>query len=348
MYTKENFGKTNDAQDVYAYTLKNKNGLSVKIINYGGIIVSINTPDKNGLFKDIVLGFENLNGYLENNYYFGCIIGRYSNRIDKGHFKIDGIDYQLNVNNGLNHLHGGFKGFDKALWDSEIIENGQALKLNYLSKDGEENYSGNLKIEVIYLLNDNNELEIKYQATTDKKTIINLTNHTYFNLLGSGNILNHKLYINSDKYTPINENLIVTGEIKDVKDTPMDFTNLENMREIGLRIKDDFEQLVIAKGYDHNFVINKSDNNLAAKVYEEVSGRVIEMFTTEPALQFYSGNFLDSVNVNRKNQDYIFPQGFCLEAQHFPDSPNKKHFPTAILNPNEIYNQRTIYKFGVL
>ena len=340
---KEHFGKTNDGKNVDLFYLTNKNGTVVKITNYGGIITSIIVPDKIGKFDDIVLGFNTLNKYLKAHPYFGAIIGRYANRISKAKFFLNGNEYKLATNNGKNHLHGGIKGFDKVLWKAKEIkkENEICLKLSYLSKDGEEGYPGNLSIIVTYSLTNNDELKIDYEAETDKATPINLTNHSYFNLKGAGksDILSHVLTIYADKYTPVDKGLIPTGELKKVKGTPMDFLK---PYAIGLRIKE------VKGGYDHNFVLNHKKGILspAARVYEPETGRVIEILTTQPGIQFYSGNFLNGTIKGKNGKQYNKHYGFCLETQHFPDSPNLPNFPSTILKPGEKYSQTTIYKFS--
>ena len=338
---KQNFGKTPDSLDVEMYTLKNTNGFEAKIITYGGILVSLKVPDRNGNFSDIVLGYKNLEKYIEDNPAFGAIVGRYANRIAKGKFTLDGIEYTLATNHGPNHLHGGIKGFDKVIWTAEPLstDKGHALKLTYLSKDGEEGYPGNLSCTIIYTLTDDNELKISYEAETDKPTVLNLTNHSYFNLAGhdSGNILGHELTIYAKNYTDIDEELIPTGQIKSVAGTPLDFTT---QKTIGCDISQ------TKTGYDHNYVLDKTDDSLAkaAYVYEPGTGRVMELYTTEPALQLYTGNWL---NHNGKAAKYSRHCGFCLEAQHYPDSPNHPEFPSTILRPGEKYTQLTVHKFSV-
>jgi len=339
---KQAFGKTADGENVDLYTLTNTNGLKAKIMTYGGIVTSLETPDRNGNFADIVLGCDSLDEYIKGSPYFGALIGRFGNRIAKGKFTLDGVEYTLATNNGPNHLHGGIKGFDKVVWNAKQMQTdqGPALKLTYRSRDGEEGYPGNLSCTVIYTLTNNNELKISYEAKTDKATVINLTHHSYFNLGGhnSGDILGHELIINADRFTPVDKDLIPTGEIKPVKGTPMDFTK---PMAIGSRIKQ------VQGGYDHNYVLNSSDGSLAlaASVYEPKSGRVMEIFTTEPGIQFYTGNFLDG-SVKGKGAVYNKHNGFCLETQHFPDSPNKPNFPSVVLKPGEKYTQLTVYKFS--
>ena len=341
----EPFGKTADGQAVDVATMTNGKGIEAKVITYGGIIISLKAPDREGKPGDIVLGFDNLDGYLRGHPYFGAIIGRYGNRIGAGKFVLDGVEYKLAVNNGPNHLHGGIKGFDKVMWK---IERAQAkgdeaiLKLSYLSKDGEEGYPGNLRCTVTYTLTADNELKMRYEATTDKATVLNLTNHSYWNLAGqgSGDILGHELMLNADRYTPVDEGLIPTGELKSVKDSPMDFTK---SMTIGSRIKQ-----VDIGGYDHNFVLNGKGGKmqLCATVYEPTSGRVMEIQTTQPGVQFYTGNFLDGTLTGKDGKVYKKHYAFCLETQHFPDSPNKPNFPSVVLRPGEKYDTTTVHKFS--
>lgn len=332
-----------DGQEVRLYTLTNKSGAEVKITNYGGIVTSWVTPDKNGNKSSIVLGFDSLNGYLAKPPYFGAIIGRYGNRIAKGSFKIDTATYTLAKNNGDNHLHGGNKGFDKVVWTAvSQTTNPASLTLHYLSKDGEEGYPGNLKVNVTYTLTEANELNIEYNAETDKTTVVNLTNHSYFNLTGdaSNTILNHTLQVNADKYTPVDNGLIPTGELKSVKDTPFDFLQ---PHKIGERIA------AVQGGYDHNFVlIRKTDQlELIATLADSVSGRKLEIYTEEPGLQFYSGNFLDGTIKTSDGKALNKHAALCLETQHFPDSPNQPAFPSTILKPGEKYHTVTKYKLTV-
>ncbi len=343
---RETFGKTPDGKNADLYTLTNNKGVEVRIMTYGGTVISLKTPDKNGKFADIVLGCDTLDEYLKGTPYFGSLIGRYGNRIAKGRFKLDGVEYKLATNNGENHLHGGIKGFDKVVWYAQEtkVKNGAALKLTYLSKDGEEGYPGNLKCTIIYTLTNDNELKIHYEATTDKNTVLNLTNHSYFNLGGynSGDILGHELMLNADNFTPVDAGLIPTGEIKSVKGTLIDFTK---PTPIGERIKQVGGNPI---GYDHNYVLKSSNGSLAlaARVYEPKTGRVLEVYTTQPAVQFYSGNFLDGTNKG-KGATYNQYDGFCLETQHYPDSPNQPKFPSTELKPGEKYDQLTVYKFSV-
>jgi len=345
---KEDFGKA-DGQSVALYTLTNRNGVEAKITPYGGIVVSLKVPDRNGKLGDIVLGFDNLDSYLKgNDPYLGALIGRYGNRIGNGRFTLNGVEYKLARNNGPNHLHGGIKGFDKVVWNAQPAKtrNGAKLTLTYGSRDGEEGYPGNLSVRVVYTLTDNNELKIDYSATTDKDTVVNLTHHSYFNLAGQGNgdILNHQLMINADRFTPVDSTLIPTGELRGVKGTPFDF---KQSTAIGARINQEDEQLKFGKGYDHNFVLNGRTGILrhAARVTETSTGRVMEVWTTEPGLQFYSGNFLDG-KTGKEGKSYQIRYGLCLETQHFPDSPNKPDFPATVLRKGRIYRTTTIYKFA--
>ncbi len=344
------FGTMPDGQKVSLYTLTNANGAVAKITNYGAIVTELWMPDKNGKPADIVLGFESLSGYLGESPYFGCIVGRYGNRIGKGTFTLDGKTYSLAINNGENHLHGGLKGFDKVVWQAtaeQAGKDGVAVTLRYTSKDMEEGYPGTLSVMVVYTLTNANELRIDYTAVTDKATVCNLTHHGYFNLAGQGNgsILNHELMLNADRYTPVDAGLITTGEILPVKGTPMDFTK---PTAIGAHIDNDFEQLKFGGGYDHNWVLNKkgSEMSLAAKVYEPTSGRVMEVWTNEPGVQFYAGNFLDGTLTGKGGKVYQHRYGFCLETQHYPDSPNKPNFPTTTLRPGQTYKTTTVYKFS--
>jgi aldose 1-epimerase len=346
---KQSFGKTPDGTEIFLYTLRNKNGMEARITNYGGIVVSLMVKDRNGNPSDIVLGYDSLSSYIKDNPYFGALIGRYGNRIGRGEFKLGGAKYTLAVNNGANHLHGGLKGFDKVVWsvDEKASVPGESLVLTYLSKDGEEGYPGNLTVRVVYAVTSNNELRIDYSATTDKATVVNLTHHTYFNLAGagSGSILGHELFIDAARFTPVDRGLIPTGELRSVSGTPMDFTAAT---AIGARINDSYEQLQTGGGYDHNWVLNKpiGSMELAARAYEKTSGRVMEVLTTEPGLQFYSGNFLNGTHVGKGGVKYLQRHGFCLETQHFPDSPNKLEFPTTVLEPGKTYTSTTVYRFS--
>jgi aldose 1-epimerase len=345
---KESFGKA-DGQDVELYTLTNRSGVEARITNYGGIIVSLKVPDRQGKLDDVVLGFDALDGYLKGHPFFGALVGRYGNRIGKGRFTLNGQEYKLATNNGENHLHGGIKGFDKVVWKAKPVtaKDGVGLELTYLSKDGEEGYPGNLSVKVTYTLTNNNELKIAYSATTDKDTVVNLTSHSYFNLAGQGNgdILNHQMTINADRFTPVDAGLIPTGELRSVKGTPLDFTK---GTAIGERINQGDEQLKFGRGYDHNWVLNGNAGTLrqAAKVLEPTTGRVMEVWTTEPGMQFYTGNFLDGSLTGKGGRVYKQRYGFCLETQHFPDSPNKPNFPSTVLKRGSRYQTTTIYKFS--
>lgn len=344
------FGTTKEGQSVDLYTITNSHGLKIRTMNYGGIIVSLHLPGKTGKLDDVALGFDNFEGYLNNKPHFGGIIGRYANRIANGKFTLDGKEYHLATNNGPNSLHGGLRGFDAVLWQAVPFQNptGAGVVFTYTSKDGEEGYPGNLKVKVTYTLTDKNELEIWYEATTDKSTPVNLTQHSYFNLAGEGNgdILGHELTLNADSFTPVDKNLIPTGEIRSVKGTPLDFTKLNT---IGARINENYEQLLLAHGYDQNFVVNGNagELRLAARVHEPTSGRALEVYTTEPGVQFYSGNFLDGTIVGKHGHAYKRHDGFAVETQHFPDSPNHPQFPSTILRPGQAFHSRTIYRFYV-
>jgi aldose 1-epimerase len=346
---KEPFGITSDGVDVDLYTLRNSLGMQARIITYGGVVVSLDVPDRNGNFADVVLGCESMPDYEKYSRYFGALIGRYANRIAKGRFSLDGKEHTLATNNGENHLHGGIKGFDKVIWVGRSFEDGSGshLELKYFSPDGEEGYPGNLSVTVIYTLTDDNELKIEYTATTDQDTIINLTNHSYFNLAGAGNgdVLEHELMLNADKFTPTDASAIPTGELRDVDGTPFDF---RSPTTIGSRIGADVEQIVFGHGYDHNFVLNKPDDALfhAATVYESTTGRVMDVYTTQPGIQFYSGNYLDGSAHGKNGKNYERRSAFCLETQHFPDSPNKPQFPSTVLEAGQQYSQTTIYKFS--
>ncbi|OGC02869.1 galactose mutarotase [candidate division KSB1 bacterium RBG_16_48_16] len=346
MYKVENYGKTAKGDQVKLYTLKNENGMMARIMDYGGTVVELTAPDRDGQFADVVLGFDRLEDYLKVHPFFGVLVGRYANRIGGARFTLDGVEYTLAKNDGENHLHGGVKGFDKVLWTAELIDtaHGKSLNLTYESPDGEENYPGDLKVTVNYILTDDNGLRIDYEATTDKRTVVNLTNHAYFNLRGDGDILDHVVMINADKFTPTDKGLIPTGELRDVEGTPFDF---RQPKAVGLRINNPDEQLVFAGGYDHNWVLNKGGEKLtlAAEVYEPTTGRVMEVYTTEPGIQFYTGNFLNGSLTGKNGVVYNHRTGFCLETQHFPDSPNKPQFPSVVLSPGERYTQTTIYKF---
>lgn len=341
---KADFGKTADGTTVELYTLSNGRGMTAKIMTYGGIITELLVPDREGKAGDVVLGFDNLEQYLKGHPYFGALVGRFGNRIAAGKFTLDGQTYTLAKNNGPNALHGGLKGFDKVVWKAEpaMTPAGPSLKLTYLSRDGEEGYPGNLSVTVVYTVTDKGELKIEYTATTDKATPVNLTNHTYFNLAGKGDILGHEITIAADRYTPVDATLIPTGEIASVKGTPLDFTK---PAAIGSRIREIQADPV---GYDHNYILNRSGAELAlaAHVSEPTTGRVMECYTTEPGVQFYTGNFLDGTLKGKGGQVYQKHAGFCLETQHYPDSVNHPSFPSTILRPGETYRQTTVYRFG--
>jgi aldose 1-epimerase len=343
------FGRTPDGQAVELFTLTNARGTEVRAINYGGIIVSLRVPDRAGRLGDVVLGHDTLEGYLKAPAYFGCIVGRYGNRIAKGAFTLDGRTYHLATNNGPNHLHGGTRGFDKVVWKADPIEgaDGVGVVFTYTSPDGEEGYPGNLKVRVTYTLTDRDELAFEYFATTDKATPVNLTQHSYFNLAGEGtrDVLDHRLTIDADRFTPVDATLIPTGELAPVAGTPFDF---RPPAAIGARIGQKDEQLVRGRGYDHNFVLNRKGPGLARviRVAEPTTGRVMEVSTTEPGVQFYSGNFLDGSITGKAGHVYRHRYGLCLETQHFPDSPNHPSFPSTILRPGEEYRSKTVLAFS--
>jgi aldose 1-epimerase len=333
-------------KQVSLYTLQNKTGMAVQITNYGGRVVSLWVPDKQGQFEDVVTGYNTIGGYLKSNeIYFGALIGRYGNRIADGKFSIDNQTYSVTVNNGKNHLHGGKNGFNNVVWDAKQVSD-TILKLHYLSPDGEEGFPGNLDVNVTYSLTMNNELKIEYTANTDKATPVNLTNHCFFNLhgAGKGSINDHLLQVNASNYTPILEGLIPTGAIAPVSNTPFDFTK---PTPIGTRVNEENEQLKLGFGYDHNFVLDGKGIKLAARVEEPTSGRVMEVITDEPGLQFYGGNFLNGTEVGKGGLSYSYRSAFCLETQHFPDSPNQPGFPSTILYPGKTYTSLCIYKFTV-
>ena len=346
--TKAPFG-TADGQSVDLYTLRNVHGVEAKITNYGGILVSLKVPDRNGKFDDVVLGFNDLDTYLKGHPYFGALIGRYGNRIAKGRFTLNGVEYKLAINNGENTLHGGLKGFDKVVWTGQEMKTkaGPAVVLTYLSKDGEEGYPGNLNVRVVYTLTNNNEIKLDYSATTDKDTVINLTEHSYFNLAGegSGDILNTIVTINGNRFLPTDAGSIPTGELRNVKGTPFDFLTAH---AIGERINLDEEQLKLGNGYDHTWIINGRPGTLrlAATAYETTSGRTMQVWTTEPGVQFYTGNFLDGTLTGKSGKIYQRRFGFCFETQHYPDSPNHPAFPTTTLKKGATYRSTTIYRFS--
>ena len=346
---KRAFGAADDGRLAEVYLLSNKTGMEVAIANYGGIVLSVRVPDRTGELADVVLGYDDLCGYLVDKAYFGAIIGRNANRIAHAKFTLSGVDYLLAKNDGENSLHGGTKGFNKQMWDARDVstKNEAALELAYHSKDMEEGYPGNLNVKVVYALSAKNELRIDYSATTDKDTVINLTNHSYFNLAGHGNgdILGHELTIHAQQYTPVDATLIPVSQLPSVHGTPFDFSRAE---VIGSRIDQDDQQLKFGRGYDHNWVLNPKGENplsLAAEVYEPASGRALEVWTTEPGLQFYSGNFLDGTIRGKEGKVYPHRSGFCLETQHFPDSPNHPAFPSTLIRPGQRFHSTTMYKF---
>jgi aldose 1-epimerase len=351
---RSSFGRMPDGTAVDLYTLANPHGIEIRAITYGAVIVSVRTPDRGGRFADIVLGFDAFDDYLTKSRYFGAVVGRYGNRIAKGRFTLDGRTFQLATNNGVNHLHGGVRGFDKVVWKGEPFErNGEVgVALTYTSRDGEEGYPGTLTAKVTYTLTPNDELMVQYEASADKATPVNLTNHSYFNLAGNGDILAHQLTLEADRFTPVDETLIPTGEIAPVEGTPFDF---RKQTAIGARINGDHEQLRRGNGYDHNYVLNQGgrpagDQSLRhfARVVEPSSGRTLDVATTEPGVQFYSGNFLDGSAIGKGGHVYGRRTGFCLETQHFPDSPNHPNFPSTILRPGGKYSSKTVFMFGTV
>ncbi|MBN1760464.1 MAG: galactose mutarotase [Chitinispirillaceae bacterium] len=342
------FGRLPDGRQVDQYSLVNAHGNEITLITYGATVVSIIVPDRTGTNADISLGFDNLAGYLQQgNPFFGSTIGRYGNRIARGKFTLNGVEYTLAINNGVNHLHGGPGGFDKVLWSAQPIDADDAqVTMTYLSPDGEEGYPGTLNVAVRFLFTDNNELEIDYKATTDAVTIVNLTNHTYFNLNGTGTVLDHLLQINAPRFTPIDETSIPLGEISSVAGTSFDFTRPKRIGEHIDRVED--IQIKNGCGYDHNFVFSAGEGlRTIANVVSEQSGRTLEVATTEPGVQFYSGNFLDGSLQGKGGVTYVKRSGFCLETQHFPDSPNRPAFPATVLKPDETYTSQTVFRFGV-
>ncbi len=341
------FGTSPDGQAVEIFTLKNAAGVEVRAINYGGIITSIKTPDRNGTMADIVLGFDAMDGYRSDHPYFGAIIGRYANRIANGRFSIDNVGYTLATNNGRHHLHGGIQGFDKHVWTAEII-GANAVRFSRVSPDGEEGYPGTLQVAVVYSLTNFNELIVEYQANTDLPTHVNLTQHSYFNLAGAGNgdVLGHEMMIDADRFTPVDSTLIPTGELAPVEGTPFDF---RTPTTIGARIAAAHPQIRHGNGYDHNWVLNRRSDALllAARVTEPRTGRMLEVATTEPGLQFYTGNFLDGTISGKGGRAYQRHGGFCLETQHFPDTPNHPDFPTTAVRAGTTYSSRTVFTFAV-
>jgi aldose 1-epimerase len=346
--TREPFGKAPDGTPVELFTLRNKAGVEARICNYGGIVVSLKAPDRHGNMGDVVLGYDDLASYIKSSPYFGCLVGRYGNRIARGHFTLDGQTYTLATNNGPNALHGGIKGFDKVVWTPAIVtrDGGQALELRYLSKDGEEGYPGNLQVTAVYSLTPDNGLKLEYTAATDKDTVLNLTQHSYFNLACQGDILSHVVMIPADRFTPVDSTLIPTGELRPVEGTPFDF---RKPTAIGARIEQSDEQLKFGGGYDHNWVINKTIGTLTlmARVEDPSTGRVLEVLSTDPGLQFYTGNFLDGTITGKGGRIYKFRNAFCMEPQHYPDSPNQPNFPSVVLKPGQTYHNTIIYRLSV-
>jgi aldose 1-epimerase len=346
------YGKTPDGKVVEAYTMRNRNHVAVQVITWGATLTNFGSPDRTGKSADIVLGYDSLPGYLNNTPYFGVIVGRYGNRIARGKFTLNGKTYTLAINNPPNHLHGGLKGFDKVLWTAEPVQSDSAVgvTLTHVSPDGEEGYPGTLTAKVTYTLNDRNELAIDYSATTDKATPVNLTNHTYWNLRGegSGDILAHTLMINADSMTPVDSTLIPTGQITPVSGTPFDFTT---PTAIGARVDAADQQIKNGRGYDHNLVLNRGAPGAmihAARLADPASGRTLDIYTTEPGVQYYSGNFLDGTTVGKNGHKYAYRSGVALETQHYPDSPNKPQFPSTILEPGKTYHSRTVFTVGVV
>jgi aldose 1-epimerase len=348
--TRAPFGRLSDGRAVDVYTLTNAHGIEVHVMTFGAIITVVRTPDRAGRRDDIVLGFDGLDGYVREHPYFGAVVGRYANRIAHGRFTLDGKTYHLALNNGPNSLHGGRRGFDKALWNAESFSNDSAagVSLRYTSPDGEENYPGTLRVHVTYTLNTHDELEVDYEATTDEPTILNLTQHSYWNLHGEGqgDILDHVVQIDASAFTPVDSTLIPTGEITPVAGTPFDF---RTPTPVGARIDAPNEQLRFGRGYDHNFVLDRKDTGLthAARVVDPASGRTLDVSTTEPGMQFYTGNFLDGTLIGKSGHAYGHRTGLVLETQHFPDSPNHPNFPSTVLRPGSTYRSRTVFRFGV-
>ena len=344
------FGSLPDGKPIQLFTLTNAHGMELRAITYGAIIVSLKVPDRQGRLGDVVIGHDSLDGYLTRSRFFGALVGRYGNRIAQGRFTLDGHTYQLAQNNGQNHLHGGVRGFDKIVWDCAARDDprGPSLVFTHTSPDGDEGYPGTLPVRVSYTLTGNNELVIDYHASTDKPTIVNLTQHSYFNLAGEGSrdILDHRLTLNADRYTPVDSTLIPTGELAPVEGTPLDF---RRETRIGAHIDDDHPQIRIGGGYDHNFVLSRKGGGLeqAVKVVEPDTGRTLDVFTTEPGVQFYSSNKLDKSFVGKGGHVYGSRTAFCLETQHFPDSPNHANFPSTVIRPGQNYDSTTVFRFGV-
>jgi len=338
------FGVTKEGVAADLFTLK-RGAIEARITNYGGIVTQLLAPDRKGRVGDVVLGYNHLEGYLKSSPYFGALVGRYGNRIGGAKFVLDGVTYNLPVNNGPNCLHGGIRGFDKVVWQAKTVPSGPALELSYVSKDGEEGFPGNLSVKAVYSLTEDNGLRLDYTATTDKPTVLNLTQHTYFNLAGKGDVLSHEVFIDADRFTAVDGNLIPTGELRPVAGTPFDF---RKPTAIGARIDADDEQLKLGHGYDHNYVLNHPPGRLdvIARAHDPASGRTLEVLTTEPGVQFYTGNHLNGSITGKGGWAYQARHGFCLEAQHFPDSPNKPLFPSVVLKPGQLYENTIIYRFS--
>lgn len=346
MVTTENFGSF-DGREVFLYTLTNKKGDVIKLTNYGAAIVEINVPDRNGQRANVTFGYENLDGYLAGDPYFGKMVGQYANRIARGSFTLEGEEYLLTLNDGSNTLHGGPGGWHSRLWSAEVLKNTDypAVKFTYKKPDMEEGYPGNVVTEVLYTWSDDNEVIMDYKVTTDRTTVINITNHAYFNLhgAGNGNILDHEVIIRASAFTPVNETLIPTGELRSVDGTPFDF---RSPRLVGERINEAYDQLILGRGYDHNYVLDM-DEMIAAEVYDPSTGRLLQVITDQPGIQFYTGNFLDGTQTGRGGKVYQYRSGLCLETQHYPDTPNQETFPTVVLTPEEPFLSSTSYKFSV-
>lgn len=346
---REGFGSTKGGEAVEIYTLRNRRGAEARVMTYGATLVSLKVPDRAGKLEDVLLGFDDLGTYETDTHYLGQVIGRYANRIAKGRFTLNGVEYKLAVNNGENHLHGGLRGFDKVVWKARPLntKTGSAVEMSYVSKDGEEGYPGTMTVKVVYTLTETNDLRLDYSATTDKDTVVNLTNHAYFNLAGqgSGDILGHLLMVNADRFTPTDAGSIPTGELRAVQGTPFDF---KRATAIGARIGQDDEQLKFGNGYDHNFVVNGRAGTLrlAARASEPTKGRVMEVWTTEPGVQLYTGNFLEGMAPGKGGATYDRRHAFCLETQHFPDSPNRPEFPSTVLHKGRRFSSTTVYKFS--
>ena len=347
--TKTSWGDPLDGKEIYLFTLRNDKGVEAKISNYGGIVTSLRVWDRNSKLGDVVLGYDRLAGYLKSTPYFGSLVGRYGNRIAKGKFTLNGKQYTLAQNNDGNSLHGGIKGFDKVVWDvvsTKAVAGGASLELHYVSQNGEEGFPGSLSVTAVYTLTSDNALQLDYTATTDQDTVLSLTQHSYFNFAGAGDILNHQVQIYADQFTPVDATLIPLGELRSLDGSPLDFRHAE---KIGARINANDEQTKLGQGYDHNYVLSKPGGQLglAARVYEETSGRLMEVWTTEPGMQFYTGNFLDGTITGKGDWTYQRRNGFCMEPQHFPDSPNQPNFPSCVLKPGQTFKSTIAYRFSV-